>query len=72
MSHFSDVIPFKIDAVIFGAFPIFGDGIVWLEDIAQVVDMEITDVLYTGIVDKEDEEDGAPYMVLQSRSGGNK
>ena len=37
-----------------------------------MVDMEITDVLYTGIVDKEDEEDGAPYMVLQSRSGGNK
>ena len=42
-----DVIPLEIDASKFGAFPIFRDGVVWLEDIAQVVDMDITNILYT-------------------------
>ena len=52
-----DVIPFKIYARKFGSFPILGNGVMWLKDISQVVDMDITNVLYAKVIDNEYEDD---------------
>ena len=46
----------------FGALLKFGDGLVWLEGIAQVVYMEIVDVFYTKIFDNEYKEEGSPLV----------
>ena len=35
-----------------------------------MVDMEITDVLYTKIIGLEYEEDGAPFLGPKARGGG--
>ena len=65
-----DLIPLEIDAKKFGALPIFSDGLLLLEDASQVVNMEITNILYTKVVDDEEEEDGAPCVAPKARGGG--
>ena len=64
------IFPFEINAGKFSAFPISGDGVVWLEGFAQVVDMAIFDVFYTKIVNNEDEDYGAPFVAPHARVGG--
>ena len=54
----------------FGALLKFGDGLVWPEGIAQVVDMAIGDVFYTKIVDNEYKEDGSLFVTPKTRGGG--
>ena len=41
-----------------------------LEGFAQVLDVDIKNVLYTKIFNSEDEEDGAPFVAPKSRGGG--
>ena len=50
-----DVVPFEIDASKFGAFTIFGYGVVWLEGFMQVVYMVNFDIFYNKIVNDKDE-----------------
>ena len=42
----------------------------WFEGFAQVVYMEITNTLYTKIMNNMDEEDGAPFVLSKSRGSG--
>ena len=41
-----------------------------LEGFAQVLDVDIKNVLYTKIFNSEDEEDGAPFVAPKSVGGG--
>ena len=64
------IVPVKINTGKFGAFPIFVDGGMWLESFVLVVGMALSDVLYTNIVNDEDEEDRAPFVAPKDRGGG--
>ena len=52
--HLFGIVPFEIYTGKIGAFPIFSDSVVCLEGFTQVVDIAITDILYTKIVNNED------------------
>ena len=45
-----DVIPLEGDASKIGACLILSDGVVFLEDVAKVVRVAFTDILYTKII----------------------
>ena len=54
----------------FGAFPIFGDGVVWQEGFTLVLDMALKNELYAKIGKTEDKENGAPFLVPKDRGVG--
>ena len=64
------IIPVEIDTGNFGAFPIFGDCVVWLEVFAQVVNMALDNLFYTNIVNDKDKDYGVSFVAPKARGGG--
>ena len=55
-------VPVEVHAGKLGAFPVLGDGVILLEDVAEVQGVALTNVLDAKIVENEGEEDGAPLV----------
>ena len=56
------VVPVEVHAGELDAFPVLGDGVMLLKDVAEVQGVALTDVSDSEIVDDESEEDGAPLV----------
>ena len=56
------VVPVEVHARELGAFPVLGDGLMLLEDVAEVQGVFLTNVFDAKIVDDGGEEDGAPLV----------
>ena len=64
-----DVVPLDIDAGVQITLPVFSDMIVFFEGISKVVGMAVTYVFNTKVVGDEAEEDRAPFVAPNTRSG---
>ena len=56
------VVLVEVHSVELGAFPVLGDGVMLLKDVAEVQGVALTDVFDAKIVDDEGEEGGAPLV----------
>ena len=63
------VVPGKVDAGVKIAAPVFGDVVVFLDDVAQVMGMLEANVFDTEVVDDESEHDGSPFVAPKARCG---
>ena len=64
------VVPLEIDAGVQVTLLFFSDILVFFEGISKVVGVAVTYVFNTKFVDNEVEEDRAPFMDPDTRSGG--
>ena len=64
-----DVVPLDIDAGVQITRPVLSDMIVFFEGISKVVGMAVTYVFNTKVVGDEAEEDRAPFVAPNTRSG---
>ena len=63
------LVPIQIDPRNFGAGPIFGDGIIILEDITKVMGVVFTNIFNTKAIYNEIESDRAPFVAPEARGG---
>ena len=56
------VVPVEIHACKLGDFPVLGDGVMLLKDVAEVQGLALTNVFDAEIVNDDGEEDGAPLV----------
>ena len=64
------VVPLEIDAGVQVTLPVFGDIVVFFEGISKVVGMAVAYIFDTKVINNEAEEDRAPFVVPNTRSGG--
>ena len=65
------VFPVKVHARIFGTLPVLSDGVVLLEDVAEVKCMAFSDVLNAKVIGNDGEQDRLPLMYPEARCGGS-
>ena len=63
------VVPIEVDDRKFVAGPIFGDGVIFHEDITEVMGMAFANIFNTQVIYDETESDGAPFVAPEVRSG---
>ena len=63
------VVPGKVDAGIQIAFSVFGDVVVFLDDVVQVMDVLKANVFNTEVIDNESEHDGSSFVTPKARCG---
>ena len=64
------LVPLDFDAGVQVILPVFGDNILLFEGISEVVGMTVAYIFNTKVVDDEAEEDREPFVVPNTRSGG--
>ena len=64
------VVPIEIDAGVQVTLPVFNDFIVFFEGILNLVDVTIANIFDNKVIDDEDEEDKATFVVPKTNSGG--
>ena len=63
------VFPTQIDSCKFGAGPIFGDDIIFLEDILKLMGVVFPKIFNTKVIYDEIESDRAPFVAPEDRGG---
>ena len=61
--------PIQIDSRKIGAIPIFGDGIMFLEDTTKVMGVLVTNILHIKVINDETENDRAPFVAPEAGGG---
>ena len=65
------VVTVKVHADEFGTLPVLSDGVVLLEDVAEVKCMAFYDVLNAKVIGNDGEQDRLPLMYPEARCGGS-
>ena len=65
------VVPVKFHAGKFDTLPVLSDGVVLIEDVAEVKGMAFTNVFNAEVIDNEGEYDMSPLVNPEARCGGS-
>jgi hypothetical protein len=65
----SSVVPGQVDAGIEVAMPVFGEVVVLLYDVMEVVGMLNADIFHTKVIYDEGEHDGSPFVSPEAGDG---